>query len=348
MLSAYQKWSLGALSALLALSALFLVHGLLPALLWASVVAIGLDPARANLLKRFPGKRTEVAGILVTAVSAIVILPLAFASLQAASEARQIAQWVQMAQMKGLPAPTWLSSVPYAASHILPWWNEHLATPGGAAREIRNLDLAMIAHKSQAIGVHLLSVAVLFGMIVTTLFFLLRDRDYILNQMRKACHKTFGEAGPRLGALALKSIRGTIDGVVLVGLAQGVLMGIVFAICGLPHPVLFGFLAAIGAMLPFGLVIATAIPAAILGIQGQMTPLAIMIALSFLSNFVADHYIRPSLIGGATKMPFMWVLLGLIGGIETLGLLGLFIGPAIMAVSYLLWHEYSNADDADL
>ena len=58
--------------------------------------------------------------------------------------------------------------------------------------------------------------------------------------------------------------------------------------------------------------------------------------------FIADHTIRPALIGGATKLPFLWVLLGILGGVETLGLLGLFVGPAIMAVLILLWRQWTR------
>jgi predicted PurR-regulated permease PerM len=55
--------------------------------------------------------------------------------------------------------------------------------------------------------------------------------------------------------------------------------------------------------------------------------------------FVADHFVRPKLIGDATKLPFLWVLLGILGGVESFQLLGLFLGPAVMAALMLLWRE---------
>ena len=58
--------------------------------------------------------------------------------------------------------------------------------------------------------------------------------------------------------------------------------------------------------------------------------------------FVADHAVRPALIGGATKLPFLWVLLGILGGVETFGLLGLFLGPAVMAALILLWRQWTG------
>jgi predicted PurR-regulated permease PerM len=59
--------------------------------------------------------------------------------------------------------------------------------------------------------------------------------------------------------------------------------------------------------------------------------------------FIADHFIRPVLIGGAARLPFVWVLLGLLGGLETLGFIGLFLGPAIMAALVALWRDWTGA-----
>jgi predicted PurR-regulated permease PerM len=65
-----------------------------------------------------------------------------------------------------------------------------------------------------------------------------------------------------------------------------------------------------------------------------------VLATGFATTFAADHFVRPALIGGATRLPFIWVLLGILGGVETWGLLGLFLGPAIMAALILLWREW--------
>ncbi len=62
-----------------------------------------------------------------------------------------------------------------------------------------------------------------------------------------------------------------------------------------------------------------------------------------LVSFAADHFIRPTLIGKTTRLPFLWVLLGILGGVETWGLVGLFLGPAVMAALMLLWREWSGA-----
>ena len=58
--------------------------------------------------------------------------------------------------------------------------------------------------------------------------------------------------------------------------------------------------------------------------------------------FIADHFVRPVLIGGAARLPFLWVLLGILGGLETFGFLGLFLGPAMMAALIALWREWTE------
>jgi len=64
--------------------------------------------------------------------------------------------------------------------------------------------------------------------------------------------------------------------------------------------------------------------------------------------FVADHFLRPILIGGAARLPFLWVLLGIFGGLETFGLLGLFLGPTILATLLALWREWARPDAAEM
>ena len=68
----------------------------------------------------------------------------------------------------------------------------------------------------------------------------------------------------------------------------------------------------------------------------------VVVAAGLLVVFAADHLVRPALIGGSTKLPFLWVLLGILGGVEALGLLGLFAGPAVMAALVLLWRDFTE------
>jgi predicted PurR-regulated permease PerM len=95
-------------------------------------------------------------------------------------------------------------------------------------------------------------------------------------------------------------------------------------------------------MVPFAAPVVFLIAALLLVAQNAYVGAIIIIVTGLIVTFVADHFVRPVLIGGATELPFIWVLLGILGGVEAWGLIGLFIGPAIMAALILLWREWAR------
>ena len=141
---------------------------------------------------------------------------------------------------------------------------------------------------------------------------------------------------------------GTVNGLVLVGLGEGVILGVAYAVAGVPHPTLFGLLTALLAMVPFGAPLAFIVAALVLAGSSKLIAAAVIVGLGFIVSFAADHFVRPVLIGGATRLPFIWVLLGILGGVESWGLVGLFMGPAIMAALVLLWREWIGAQRGPL
>ncbi len=107
---------------------------------------------------------------------------------------------------------------------------------------------------------------------------------------------------------------------------------------------LLGAFTALAAMIPFGAPVAFGLAALLAAAQGGVTAAIVVAVAGLVVTFVADHFVRPVLIGGATRLPFLWVLLGILGGVESFGLLGLFLGPAVMAALVLLWREYTAGD----
>ena len=168
----------------------------------------------------------------------------------------------------------------------------------------------------------------------------------VIDQFHRAGERLLGPAGERLGQQVILSVRGTIDGLVLVGIGEGVVLTIFYVVAGVPHPLLFGALTAVAAMIPFGAPVIFSIAAALLLLQGSLGWAIAIVAIGTAVLFVADHIVRPVLIGGATRLPFLWVLIGILGGVESLGLLGLFVGPATMATLMLLWRDYISTPEA--
>ncbi|CAN5425692.1 AI-2E family transporter [soil metagenome] len=331
-----------ALAGLLGLLGLWIAAAFLPALIWAVVIAVAIDPLRQRAVTRWPGPhaRTWLAAIGTTALALLVLIPLILSIAEAAREARDVSTWIALAQTQGLPVPDWVAHLPVGSRALAAWWQENLTTPEAATQQLQHLRSAEWLTRTQLIGTNVLHRAVIFGFTLLTLFFLLRDRDSILAQCRHAGDRMLGPAGERIALLAALSIRGTIDGLVLVGIGEGAVMAVVYLVLGVPHALLFGAVTAVAAMIPFGAALVFAVTALLLLAKSAVAGAIAVVVIGLVVVAIADHFIRPILIGGATRLPFLWVLIGILGGVETLGLLGLFVGPATMAVLIMLWRDF--------
>jgi predicted PurR-regulated permease PerM len=108
----------------------------------------------------------------------------------------------------------------------------------------------------------------------------------------------------------------------------------------LNNPALLGAITGIFAMIPFAAKLIFSACSLVLVAEGHIAAGGGLFAYGMILTLVADNYIRPALIGGVVKLPFIWTLLGIIGGMETFGLLGLFLGPTLMAVLISIWRDW--------
>src|SRR5205085_417510 len=177
-----------------------------------------------------------------------------------------------------------------------------------------------------------------------TLFFLYLHGEALTISLNTLCLNLFGEPGETYLLHAVGAVRATVNGLVIVGLAEGLLLGVAYWICGLPHPALLGALTGVLAMIPFAAPIVFGGAALVLLTQGSTGAAIALFAFGCIVLFIADHFVRPVIIGGAAKLPFLWVLLGILGGLEVFHLLGLFLGPTIMALVIALWREWTQRE----
>src|SRR4051812_4509217 len=317
------------------------LHTFLPALIWAVIFAIAIWPLyeRLDARRGREGHRVLLPALLTGAVALIFMLPLLVAVLEAAREARELLQWFRDAEASGIAAPDWLTQIPLVGEQVREWWVENLSHPMTTSDLLARLHHGSMLLVTRELGAQIVHRAILFAFTVLALFFLLRDGRTLTREMLIVSHGLFGPRGERIALHVVASVHGTLIGLVLVGLGEGLLLGIAYRIAGVPHPVLLGVLTAVAAIIPFGAPIVFVAAAFLLLGQGAVASAVAVLAFGFLVLAVADHVVRPILIGGATKLPFLWVLLGILGGVETWGLLGLFVGPAIMASLMLLWRE---------
>ncbi len=337
-----QRAAMGLLALGLLLLGLYTLWGFLPALAWAAVFAIALWPVYRRAQSR-PGRHDVLLPAAFTlGVALVFIVPVGLVGFQLAEEGHQAAGWAKAAQEKGIPEPDALHHLPFARAQVDGWWRQNLADPGAARALVERVGHGRAGHMGRLVGAQVTRRLSVFVFTLLTLFFLFKEGDAVSSQMRTAATRAFGPHGERVGLQIIASIHGTVNGLVLVGLGEGVLLGIVYAIAGVPHPTVFGALTAVAAMIPFAAPVVFGIAALVLAAGGSVAWAIGVFAVGMAVTFTADHFVRPVLIGGATKLPFLWVLLGILGGVEAWGLIGLFVGPAVMAALILLWREWTR------
>jgi predicted PurR-regulated permease PerM len=307
----------------------------LPALAWALVLAIATWPLRQMLVRRGIGG-TGAAALLTLGVVLVLVLPLVGFAVEAARDNGAIVESVREIRQN---APDWLSHLPYVGSSLAEWWKTNVAAPGSGRALVGAGQPNGMFSLTRTVGAEVAHRIVILAFTILALFFLYRDGPLLSDQSYTVADRLFGPAGGRLGKNAVTAVRATVNGLVLVGFAEGALLGAAYKMAGLPHAALLGLATAVLATVPFGAPLVFIGCALFLFAQSQTAAAVALLVFGTIVAFVADHAARPILIGGSTRLPFLWVLLGILGGLETFGLIGLFLGPAIMSVLVAIWRE---------
>lgn len=323
------------------LAGLFVLENFLRALAWAAILAVATWPLFVRVQARVPPSRHNILlpGLFTVVTTLVVLVPLVLLGFQAGGEARVIAGMVRDAREHGVALPDALAHLPTFQAQVSGWWQANLTDPEGARALLGRLDAELMS-AGRSYGGRVLHIVVNFGFTMLALFFLYKDGPGLSRQMMLASTRMFGPHGETVARQLVASIHGVVDGLVLVGLGVGLLLGIGYFVAGVPHPVLLGAMTAVAAMIPFAPWLMLAVAALLVVAAGKTVAAAVLAVYGVAIIFSADHFVRPVLIGGATKLPFLWVLLGILGGVEAFGLLGLFLGPAVMAALILLWREW--------
>lgn len=320
---------------------LFIIHRFIPSMIWASIIVISTYP----LYKRwrdFFGNRDNLSALLFTVlIGLIFLLPLSWLVRILITELQLFINFLQDVNEKGGAAPDFLKSFPFLGGDLVTYWDDNIGKPGKIRDFLSNVHLSLTptSYYVKQIGANLAHRSVQVGFTLLSLFFFYRDGDKLLTQVYHVGEYCLGQRWFRYADRLPKALSATVNGTIVVGLGVGVLMGICYALVGFPAPTLSGFITALAAMIPFVVPIVFIIVAVILFSVGSVVGAIAVLVWGTLVMFVADHFVKPVLIGGAIELPFLAVLFGILGGVETLGLLGLFLGPVVMVLFVTLWQE---------
>jgi predicted PurR-regulated permease PerM len=330
-------------AALLLALALWMIQSYLIALGWAAIIAISVWPFYRRIQARLGGSRMAAPLLVTTSLAVLLLFPIALVLTEIGREGQFAMQWLTELQQNGVPVPDWVHRLPLIGQHLAVWWHAHLAQPHAAEHILNDIDRETVTGWSRTLGGALL--AHLFHAVLTflTLFFLLRGGDRIGGHVLAIIDRWFGDPGERLAESMAAAVRGTVNGTILVAVGEGILIGIGYMVAGVPNAALFAVLTTAFAMLPFGAWIAFGAAAVLLVIPGgSFVTAAAVVGWGAIVMLIGDNIVQPALIGGAVRLPFLWTLLGILGGLETFGLIGLFLGPVLMAALLTIWRQQSG------
>jgi predicted PurR-regulated permease PerM len=325
----------------------WLLHGLFVPIVWAALIAMATWPLHDRLRAMFGRRREPLSAIILTgAVVLFLLVPLGLLLYRGLREMPHLLRFWSSSEQSGLDAPAWLASLPGIGDWALRQWNETLGTPGAIDEYARVLLGGLDFAKGRTVITLVARHAMSLFFCVVVLFFLYLRGDTFAGQIDAVLSRHVGPAGKRTRALALRSVRGAVNGLVLVGCAVAVFMSVVYLVAGVPHPFAWGLATGLLGMVPFGaMLVLVGVVVYFAANAATMTALWVGL-LGATAIFIADHFVRPYLMSGKTKLPLVLALLGIVGGLETFGILGLFLGPTLLAVMVAVWRELAAPHDA--
>jgi predicted PurR-regulated permease PerM len=246
----------------------------------------------------------------------------------------------------GIPVPIWLAQLPVAGHYLDVWWRANLSNPEVLVEWLRGVNIENLTSWTGTLGGALLHRLFLFVITLIALFLVLRDGAWLADRALTTADRLLGNPGARLMSKIADATRATVNGTVAASIMKGAVVGIAYLLTGVPHPLLFAVLTMALAMVPLGAWLALATAAVILAAHGG-TPLAIAGLSGFgaATLLIGDNLIHPALIGGTGHLPFLLVLIGILGGMQSFGLVGLFLGPVIMAALLTVWREWIGVEN---
>lgn len=310
---------------------------------WAAILVFVSWPIYQRLLRLLKGRSNIAALLMTVGLSLITLGPITWLLLVLQMEVRIIFKSLAtLINQDSFQAPDFITQYfPWLAQELQRIWQLLHDEPDAIRENLRNnfgIGLGQIGFLAGEVGRNLAKLSTT----IFTAFFLYRDGDRIMQQLRHALRLVSSESGERYLAAAGGMTRAVVFGIVLTALAQAVLAGIGYAVAGAPNPVFLTAVTFIIALIPFGTPFAWGAVALWMLADGQVLAGIGLAIWGALVVSTIDNIIRPLVISSSTRISFLLVMFGVLGGLAAFGMIGLFIGPVILAVLSSLWQEWLN------
>lgn len=312
---------------------LWLIKPFLSAMVWGAIIAISLYPLQRKL-SSWLGERRVIPAILIALLMAgVLLVPLVMLMITLGEQASHLLQSSPKVDQLVLPTPpAWLADIPLIGRRAAQIWQEAAADVPGTIESVRpKLRAALLWLLSGTVSSTLVVLEALVAIALAATFLITALQ---LDAFFAKLLKTLGTPDD-IQSLVVRTVRGVAQGIIGTAIIQAAVAWIGFEIAPAPFPVLLTLLVFIGCTAQVGALIVGLPVAGWIYYQGETGWAVFLLGWIIFVN-VIDNFIKPLLIGRGLPVPIWVVFIGVIGGLLGMGLVGLFIGPVVLAVSYLL------------
>jgi len=330
-----------AIIALLIVGSIVIIFPFLRAMLWAMVFSVTAWPFFLKVERLFGG-RTSLAALVPTLLIALVFfLPLFYAGSQLVTQVPVALDYSQALIEKGMGnAPPWFQQIPWVGERLTAVWQDiGTYTPKLVAMVKPYIKTLLGSLVSAGTGMAKVVLTAVLSLLL--LFFLLKEGRAVRESLEKMALRLSGEKGRQLLLVAGATMRSVVYGILITALVQGILSFLGLWIAGVPNPLFLATAAGLFALVPVGLIQAILLPAVGWLFFKDHTAWGIFLFIwSFFIVGNIDQVLRPMLISRGAKVPFLVILLGVLGGLATGGFIGLFVGATVLAVFFTMLREW--------
>lgn len=322
----------------LALLGFLLYHILLPffgPFAWALFLSFLLQPIHMRFSRVLGGRENLSAALLTFAMLLILIGPLTALSAAFAVQVADLLRYAQQVATDHRPADlSDLATIPIIGPGFA-WVQENfgvtLAQVQGWAVEGARSVLQVLASMGGKIFVGAVGTVIGFVLTMFLLFFMIRDGHDLALTFRALIPASAVDKNRLFKHLASVT-RAMVYGTGVTAITQGTLIGIGFAILGLPSPIVFGVLAALFALVPMAGTPVVWVPAVLILSAQQRFGAALFLLIWGIGVTLIDNFLRPYLVSGRANVGTLTVFIGVLGGVSTFGAIGVFLGPLVLAL----------------
>ncbi len=327
------------LGGLLAL-AYAVLHLFIVPVAWAAIIAFATWPIYQLLRRRLPRHPALSALLMTLLLSAAFIVPALWMAALLRTEVG-VAMAAITAQIRhgDIVVPQFIRALPWIGEFLQNLLKDVTDNPDALRAQVSDWVRQGSDHAVAVVG-ELGRNAAKLGFALITIFFLYRDGERVLNQVVPVLRRFLGTRVDSYLAAVGGMTKAVVWGLIATALGQGALAGLGYWWAGVPAPVFLGAVTALIAMIPFGTPFAWGSIGVWLLMTGDTTGGIGLLLWGALVVSWVDNLVRHLVISNATQIPFLLVMFGVLGGLAAFGLVGLFLGPVILAVLMAVWREW--------